>query len=84
MAFPTGSESSTTLASLIPALWGERINDFFKCALDIAPFFTDRSAELAGGGSVLYTPNLTEMSANAKVNATAVTLDLGALTFQPI
>lgn len=75
MAFPTGTESSTTLASLIPALWGERINDFFKCALDIAPFFTDRSAELSGGGSVLYTPNLTEMSANAKVNATAVTLN---------
>ena len=45
----------------------------------IADFFVDRSSELAGGGSTLYTPNLTEMSANAKSNATAVTLELGAL-----
>lgn len=73
--FPTASNSSTTLANLIPAIWGERINDFYKCALDIAPHFTDRSGELAAGGSVLYTPNLTEMTAYAKVNAQAVTLN---------
>jgi hypothetical protein len=41
----------------------------------IADFFTDRSSELADGGNVLYTPNMTEMTANAKVNATAVTLN---------
>lgn len=41
----------------------------------LADFFTDRSAELADGGSALYTPNITEMSANAKSNATAVTLN---------
>lgn len=41
----------------------------------IADFFVDRSAELAGGGSTLYTPNLTEMTAYAKSNATAVTLN---------
>lgn len=45
----------------------------------MASFFTDRSAELAAGGSVLYTPNLTEMSANAVSVGTAVTLELGAL-----
>ncbi len=75
MAFPTTSESSTTLAQLIPLLWGERVNDFFKLKLMIADFFIDRSSELAGGGSALYTPNLTEMSANSKTNATAVTLN---------
>jgi len=75
MAFPTGSESSTTLANLIPSLWGERVNDFFKLKLMIANFFTNRSDELADGGSVLYTPNLTEMTAAAKANATAVTLN---------
>lgn len=75
MAFPTTSESSTTLAQLIPLKWGERINDFFKLKLMIADFFTDRSSELADGGSALYTPNLTEMSANSKTNATAVTLN---------
>lgn len=75
MAFPTGTESSTTLAQLIPLIWGERINDFFKLKLMIASFFVDRSSELAEGGSALYTPNLTEMSANAKSNAQAVTLN---------
>ncbi|MBP7540372.1 MAG: hypothetical protein KA802_10540 [Saprospiraceae bacterium] len=75
MAFPTGTETSTTLAELIPLKWGDRINDFFKLKLMIADFFTDRSAELADGGSALYTPNLTEMSANSKTVATAVTLN---------
>lgn len=41
----------------------------------VADFFVDRSSELAEGGSALYTPNITEMSANAKTNATAVTLN---------
>jgi hypothetical protein len=85
MAFPTGTESLTTLASFIPAIWGEKINEFYKLKLMMADWFTDRSSELAGGGNILYTPNITEMSANAKTNAQAVTLNtLGALTFLPI
>lgn len=75
MAFPTGTETSTTLAELIPLKWGDRINDFFKLKLMLADFFVDRSSELADGGSALYTPNLTEMSANSKSSATAVTLN---------
>lgn len=75
MAFPTGTETLTTLASFIPAVWGEKINDFFKLKLFLADFFIDRSSELAEGGNILYTPNLTEMSANAKTNAQAVTLN---------
>ena len=75
MAFPTGTETSTTLAELIPLKWGESINDFFKLKLMLADFFTDRSSELADGGSTLYTPNLTEMAANSKTVATAVTLN---------
>lgn len=68
-------ESGTTLASFIPAIWGEAINDFFKFKLMLANFFTDRSDELEDGGNIVYTPNVTEMSANAKSNATAVTLN---------
>src|SRR5690348_16981485 len=75
MAFPTTSETLTTLASYIPTIWGDRINDFFKLKLMMADFFVDRSAEVAAGGNVLYTPATTEMSANAKTNATAVTLN---------
>lgn len=75
MAFPTGSESQTTLASFIPLKWGERINTFFMSKLYMASFFTDRSAELADGGKSLYTPNISEMTATAKSNATAVALN---------
>lgn len=73
--FPTATQSSTTLASNIPLLWGEKINEFFKLKLMIADFFIDRSSELSGGGSALYTPNMTEFTAAAKSNATAVTLN---------
>lgn len=75
MAFPTTSETLTTLASYIPTIWGERINQFFRLKLMMADFFVDRSSEVADGGNVLYTPTTTEMAANAKVNATAVTLN---------
>jgi hypothetical protein len=74
-SFPTNSETSTTLAELIPLKWGDRVNDFFKLKLMMADFFTDRSDELSDGGSALYTPNLTEMSAYSKTNAAAVTLN---------
>jgi len=73
--FPTATMSSTTLASNIPLLWGDKINEFFKLKLFIADFFVDRSSELSGGGSALYTPNLTEFAAAVKSNATAVTLN---------
>lgn len=75
MAFPTTTETTTTLASYIPSVWGQRLNDFFHTKLVAAPFFTNRSDELANGGKVLYTPNIGEMSANSKTNATAVTLN---------
>lgn len=73
--FPTATMSSTTLATSIPLIWGDKINEFYKLKLVLADFFTDRSDELAGGGSALYTPNLTEFTAAVKSNATAVTLN---------
>jgi hypothetical protein len=74
MAFPTGTMTSTSLANVIPSLWGQKINEFYRAKLVMAPFFTDRSAELAGGGNVLYTPSVSELSASSKTNATAVNL----------
>lgn len=56
-------------------IWGQRVNDFFKDRLVLASFFMNRSDELSDGGDTIHTPNLTEMSANAKSNATAVTLN---------
>ncbi len=84
MAFPTGTESSTTLAVMIPQLWGSKINDFYRAKLKLAAFFTNRSDELAEGGDTVYTPNITEMSANSKTNATAVTLNQPTETKQTL
>ena len=73
--FPTGTETGTTLASYIPALWGDKVNEFYRLKLVLGGFFTDRSSELAQGGNILYTPATTEMAANAKSNATTVVLN---------
>lgn len=75
MAFPTDTHTGTSLASYIPTVWGEKVNEFFRAKLVAAPFFTDRSDELSAGGNVLYTPGTTELSANSKTNAAAVTLN---------
>lgn len=84
MTWPTGTESATTLAELIPKIWGEKLNDFYRAKLKITSFFTNRSDELADGGDTLYTPNLTEMGANSKTNATAVTLNQPTETKQTL
>lgn len=75
MPYPTDTYTSSDLSVFIPTVWGERINDFFKRKLVLANFFTNRSEELMDGGNTLKTPSLTEMTANAKTNATAVTLN---------
>lgn len=75
MAFPTDTHDSTSLQHFIPEVWGERINEFFRAKLVAAPFFTDRSEDVSEGGDTLYTPSVSELSANSKTNATAVTLN---------
>lgn len=75
MALGTNHMSATTLAEMIPEIWGEKINDFYRAGLVIASHFTNRSEELADGGDTLYTPNLTEMTANSKTAGSQVTLN---------
>lgn len=77
MAFPTGTFTGVSgdLDVFIPEKWGSKINDFAKDNLLMAKFFTDRSDEIADGGDTIYTPGLTQMSANSKSAATAVTLN---------
>lgn len=65
---------ATSLASFIPEIWGEKINEFFKSKLVMAPYFTDRSDEVREGGDTLYTPTISELTASAKSYATAVSL----------
>ena len=64
----------TDLANVIPAVWGQRYNDYFKDGLEAGKFFTDRSSELANGGDVLYTPSYSAMSSSAKATQSTVTL----------
>lgn len=62
------------LEELIPAVWGQRINDYFKATMVAGSFFTDRSDELSGGGDVLYTPVIKAMTVNTKTAQSEVTL----------
>lgn len=77
MAYPTGTFTgdSGDLDVFIPAVWGQKINEFYRANLVCANFFVDRSEEVTDGGNIVYTPNTTEISANAKSAATAVTLN---------
>ncbi len=82
--FPTGAETLVSLASYIPTIWGEKVNEFFRAKLVAAPFFTNRSDELAGGGNILYTPNTTEFTATAKSVGIAVNLNAPTDTKQTL
>lgn len=75
MAFPTNTYTGTNLANLIPTVWSSKIQDFYKQKTVASNFFDDLSSELTAGGKVVQYPILTEMSANSKTNATAVTLN---------
>lgn len=74
-AFPTATETNTTLASVIPGLFSEKMNNFYQAAKKATAFFTDLSSELASGTKTLLIPNITEMTAHEKSNATVVTLN---------
>lgn len=74
MALGTDHFTATDLAVMIPEIWGERVNDFFRANLRMTLAFTNRSDELANGGDTLYTPNLTEMAATTKSAGAQVTL----------
>jgi len=76
MAYPTDTFIDADMEVFFPEIWAARINDFFRARLQLGAFFTDMSEDFAGGGDVLNIPNFTEMSANTKNNATAVTLNI--------
>jgi len=79
MALGTDQFTYADLDVAIPEIYGQKINDYFRYNLSLASFFIDRSDELAGGGSVIYTPNLSALSTNTKTNNAQVTLNLRGL-----
>lgn len=84
MALGTDGYTYADLDVAIPEIYGQKINDYFRYSLDLASFFIDRSDELAGGGSVIYTPNLSALSTNTKTNNAQVTLSSPTYTTQTL
>lgn len=74
-AFPLATESAVSLDVFIPEVWGEKVNEFYRNKLAAAPFFVNRSDEVMEGGDTLYTPEISEMTANSKTTGAAVTLN---------
>ena len=74
-AFPTATHTNTTLASVVGLLWSPKMNNFYREKLYAVNFFTDLSADFAAGAKSVYVPNITEMTAHSKSNATVVTLN---------
>jgi len=74
-AYPTGTMTTTTLANIIPEIWGEKMNDYYRAQLKTAAFFTDLSSDIVGGGDTVYVPNITAMTAHAKTTGSAVTVN---------
>jgi len=59
---------------MIPEIWGNRVNDFFRANLKAANFFENWSADVAGGGDIIHVPVITQMAAVAKAPNTQVVL----------
>ncbi len=75
MAYPIDMFTQADLAVFIPEKWSDAINDFAKEDTPVTDFCTDRSSEVADGGNIVHTGNVTEMTAHAKSAGTAVTLN---------
>ena len=74
-SLPTDTFTDADLNVYFPEIWANRINDFYRARLQLGAFFLDLSDDFSMGGDVLNIPSLTEMSANTKTTATAVTLN---------
>lgn len=74
MALGTDHFSAADMSVFTPEIWGTGVNDYFKNALGLATFFTDRSDEVAMGGDVLYTPNITALTVSSKTVGSQVVL----------
>ena len=84
MGLGTNHFTAAQLAVDIMEVYGVRTNDFFRPKLVMANQFVNRSDELAEGGDTLYTPNISEMTANAKSAGSEVTLNSQTETQQSL
>ena len=76
MAFPTGTQSTTTLDVYLAEIWStSHVNEFYRAKLKAAKHFLDMSGDLIEGGDTLHISGLIEKDASDKTTANAVTLD---------
>lgn len=75
MALGTNHTTTTHADVLIPEVWGNRLNNFYRASLKVGGFFEDWSEDLEGGGDVVHIPNITEMTADDKVVGSEVVID---------
>lgn len=74
MALGTNHITTATADVMIPEIWGNRVNNFYRANLKAGAFFEDWSEDVAGGGDVIHIPNISEMTAQAKAASTQVVL----------
>ena len=74
-AFPTATMTNTTLANVIPALWTDKMNNYYRSKLVAGKFFMDLSSEFSSGAKDAYIPNVTAFTATNRTDTvSAVTL----------
>lgn len=69
--FPTATMTNTTLANVIPLVWTNKMNEYYRAKLIAADFFMDLSSEFAGGAKDAYIPNVTAFTATNRTDVTA-------------
>lgn len=79
MALGTNHFVKAQLAPAIPQVWGEKVNEFYRRSLKLAPIFTDRSDDVRMGGDTIHIPGTTPFVANTKAPQTQVILQNPAL-----
>lgn len=75
MAYGGSVLSATNLAQMIPEIWSNDVNNFFRSKLVAAPHFWDVSEMVMNGGDTIHIPNLSQMTANDKANGSEITLN---------
>jgi hypothetical protein len=70
-AFPTATMTNTTLANVIPLIWTNKMNDYYRANLVAGKFFDDLSSEFAGGAKSAYIPNVSAYTATNRTDVTA-------------
>lgn len=74
MALGTAFVPKADVQVFMPAKWTGKVNDFYRDELKAGAFFQDWSSDVADGAEIVYRPNITQMTAEAKTLGSQVVL----------